>query len=141
MNQVVGSYNGSLIRATAGSAGYDIVAVIDEAVIVLPGQRKLINTGVTLNLNPGYWAKIHSRSGLSVRGIDVGAGVIDEDYHKEIKVLIINNGTIPFIISNGDRIAQLVIGRYFLIESTDKKIINDGLHEGFGSTDHLNDVV
>lgn len=118
-------YKGKLTKATVHSAGYDIHSTSNH--VIKPGHRELVNTGVFLHLNTGTFGLIKSRSGLSCKGIDVGAGVIDCDYTAEIKVLIINNGIIDFNIGIGDRIAQLIV-----LNTQNINPIN--LHEGFGST-------
>jgi dUTP pyrophosphatase len=95
------------IRQTVGAAGHDLYSTEDT--IIGNGKRKLINTGLKIKIPTNTFAKIAPRSGLAVRGIDVGAGIIDEDYRGEIKVLLINNGISDFVVNKGDRIAQLLI--------------------------------
>lgn len=94
-------------RQTPRSAGYDLCA--SECVTIAPGKRSLVPTGISICLPAGSYGRVAPRSGLSVRGIDVGAGVIDEDYRGEVKVLLINNGSSDFVVSIGDRIAQLLV--------------------------------
>ncbi|MFI3256628.1 MAG: dUTP diphosphatase [Psittacicella sp.] len=99
-------------RSTEGSCGYDLRAIIDENIILHPGEVKLISTGFALNMqDPNMAAFIFPRSGLGHKhGIVLGnsTGVIDSDYQGEIKVSLYNRSTEDFIISFGDRIAQLV---------------------------------
>ena len=93
----------------------DVRAWIPIDVELLPMERKMIPTGLHIQLPEGYEAQIRCRSGLSIKyGISVinGIGTIDEDYTGEICVLIINLSTEPFIIHNGDRIAQMIINKY-----------------------------
>ncbi|WP_455480563.1 dUTP diphosphatase [Bartonella sp. B12(2025)] len=100
--------------ATAGSAGLDLRAALaeDETVVLTPGQRALIPTGLIFHLSPGYEAQIRPRSGLALQhGITClnAPGTIDSDYRGEVKVLLINLGQEDFSIRRGMRIAQMVI--------------------------------
>lgn len=104
---------------TAGSAGMDLKAVLDEPVTIGPGKRMLIPTGLFIELPAGYEAQIRARSGLAIKkgiGLVNGIGTIDSDYRGEIKVILINWGDEDFVIENGDRIAQMVIAKYERIE-------------------------
>lgn len=94
-------------RKTAGSAGYDLTTVED---VVLPAhQSVLISTGVKIELPKQTYGQIAPRSGLSVKGIDVGAGIIDEDYRGEIKVLLRNHSDNDIELPCESRIAQLLV--------------------------------
>lgn len=124
---------------TAGSAGMDIRAYLKEPVELLPGQRALIPTGIYLEIPEGYEVQIRARSGLAIkRGIGLvnGIGTIDSDYRGEVKIALINWGNEPFVISNGERVAQMVAARYEKVEFT----VADELSEtergsgGFGHT-------
>jgi len=126
-------YIGNLSRGTIESAGYDLSA--DNNYIIPVGKRQLINTGVYLQLEKNTFGLIKSRSGLSCKGIDVGAGVIDSDYRGEIKVLLINNGEDEFAIYKGMRIAQIIILPYLSINSTTSFAGGTGGTGGTGSTD------
>lgn len=99
--------------ATAGSAGMDLTAALDEPVRLLPGHRRLVPTGIAIALpGPHLVALVFARSGLASRdGIQLanGVGVIDSDYRGEIKVALQNSGSEPFVVHAGDRIAQLVV--------------------------------
>ncbi len=100
---------------TEGSAGMDIRAYIDEPVIIKPGERKLIPTGLRIQLPACYEAQIRARSGLAIRnGITLinAIGTIDSDYRGEIKVGLVNLSDEDHVIENGDRIAQMVIAEY-----------------------------
>lgn len=100
---------------TDGSAGMDIRAYLDEQAVISPGERKLIPTGLRIELPAGYEAQIRARSGIAVKnGITLinAVGTIDSDYRGEIKVGLVNLGDEDFVVSNGDRIAQMVIARY-----------------------------
>lgn len=100
---------------TAGSAGMDIRAYIDAPVIIEPGKRALIPTGLFLEIPEGYEVQIRARSGLAIKygiGLTNGIGTIDSDYRGEIKVSLINWGGEAFTVNNGDRIAQIVVAKY-----------------------------
>lgn len=100
---------------TDGSAGMDLRASLKEPISLEPGERTLVPTGLYLELPLNYEAQIRARSGLAIkRGIGLvnGVGTIDSDYRGEIKVALINWGKDPFVIDDGDRIAQMVIAKY-----------------------------
>lgn len=102
-------------RATSGSAGYDLASASRDVIVLAPGQRALVPTGIKLALPVGYEAQIRSRSGLALKkGVIVlnAPGTIDPDYRGEIGVILMNMGSEPFPINRGDRIAQMVIARY-----------------------------
>jgi len=98
--------------ATDGSAAMDLRACLDQAVVLEPGQRLLVKTGLAINMmDPTLVAIVASRSGLSLKhGIRVaqGIGVIDADYHGEIGVILANDSQQPYTIEPGERIAQLM---------------------------------
>lgn len=101
--------------ASVASAGVDLLANIEEPVELMPLQRKLIKTGLFIELPEGYEAQIRPRSGLALKnGITVlnSPGTIDSDYRGEIGVILINLSDISFVVNNGDRIAQMVICKY-----------------------------
>lgn len=105
--------------ATAGSAGFDLPAFLDAPVTLAPGERKLIPTGIYMELPEGYEAQVRARSGLAINhgiGLVNGIGTIDADYRGELRVPLINWGEEPFVIENGQRIAQVVICRYERVE-------------------------
>ena len=124
---------------TAHAAGLDLLAAVDESVIVLPGERALIPTGLHIALPEGYEAQVRPRSGLALRhGVTLlnSPGTIDADYRGEIRVIIINHGKEPFAVSRGERIAQLIVAPVAraVLEETDGlpgSIRNEG---GFGHT-------
>lgn len=100
--------------ATPLSAGMDLLAAIDESVILNPGERRLIPSGIAIALTEGYEAQVRSRSGLAFKhGIAVlnAPGTIDADYRGEIKGIMINHGNEPFTITPGMRFAQIVIAK------------------------------
>lgn len=98
--------------ATDGAAGVDLRACIAEGVTLAPGERRLFPTGLAINIqDPGLAAMVASRSGLSLKhGVRVaqGLGVIDADYHGEVGVILINEGSEPYTVDPGERIAQLL---------------------------------
>ena len=98
--------------ATPGSAGLDLRAA--EALVLKPGARALVATGLAISLPATHEAQVRPRSGLAVKhGVTVlnAPGTIDSDYRGEIKVPLINHGQEDFVIARGDRIAQMVIAR------------------------------
>ena len=91
-----------------GAAGADLVA--SEGVVLPPGGRAAVPTGVHLQLPPGHVGLVWPRSGLAVRhGIDTLAGVIDSDYRGEVRVVLVNHGGNEFEVKPGDRVAQLLV--------------------------------
>lgn len=101
--------------ATELSAGMDLRANIDESITLNPMERRIIPTGLYMALPPGYEAQVRPRSGLAFKhGITVlnSPGTIDADYRGEIGVLLVNLSTEPFVITEGERIAQMVIARH-----------------------------
>lgn len=101
--------------ATLQSAGMDIRANLDEPIVLQPMQRCLVPTGLYIALPAGAEAQIRPRSGLALKkGITVlnSPGTIDADYRGEIGIILINLSQEPFVIQDGERIAQMVIARY-----------------------------
>ena len=99
---------------SAGAAGLDLFACVDGEVRLLPRARSLVGTGCAVELPAGYEAQVRPRSGLALNhGVTVlnSPGTIDCDYRGEIKVLLVNHGEEPFVVRQGDRIAQLVVAR------------------------------
>lgn len=97
---------------TEHSAGMDIYAAVETDETILPGQRKMIPTGIAIALPVGYEAEIRPRSGLAVKnGVTLvnSPGTIDADYRGEIGIIMINHGEKPFIVKRGDRIAQMIV--------------------------------
>ncbi|OUM99776.1 MAG: deoxyuridine 5'-triphosphate nucleotidohydrolase [Firmicutes bacterium ZCTH02-B6] len=126
--------------ATAGAAGLDLRACLEEPVTLVPGERRLIPTGIAIALpSPQLVALVFARSGLASRhGIQLanGVGVIDSDYRGEILCAMYNAGSEPFVIQPGDRIAQLVVmpvARIAWREVDDLEPSDRGTG-GFGST-------
>jgi dUTP pyrophosphatase len=125
--------------ATLLSAGMDLRANIDEPVVLKPLERKLIPTGLFIELPEGYEAQIRPRSGLAIKhGITVlnSPGTIDADYRGEICIILINLSNDDFVINDGERICQMVIASHEHAEWEEVKILNDTDrgNGGFGHT-------
>ena len=126
---------------SAHAAGLDLLAAVPESspLILAPGARALVPTGLSIALPSGYEAQVRPRSGLAAKhGITVlnAPGTVDADYRGEIGVLLINHGDAPFAIRRGERIAQLVIAavvRAELVAATTLSATDRG-SGGFGST-------
>ena len=136
INSVSGNYPS---YETEGSAGMDISAYLDEPVIIEPGKRALIPTGLFMEFEPGYEVQIRARSGLAAKhgiGLVNGVGTIDSDYRGEIIVALINLGQDAFAVENGERIAQMVISPVVQAEIEPAKELSDTVRGtgGFGST-------
>ena len=125
--------------ATEMSAGMDLRANINETVILQPGERRLIPTGIHIGLPEGYEAQIRPRSGLAYKhGVTVlnSPGTIDADYIGDVGVILINHGNEPFPVNDGDRIAQMVIAQYTQAtwNEVDELIQTERGEGGFGHT-------
>ncbi|WP_029012484.1 dUTP diphosphatase [Niveispirillum irakense] len=125
--------------ATAHSAGMDLLAAVTEPVVLAPGARKLVPTGIAIALPEGYEAQVRPRSGLALKnGITLlnSPGTIDADYRGEVGVILANLSDQPFTVERGMRIAQMVIARYAQaqwqeVDDLDETARGAG---GFGST-------
>lgn len=125
--------------ATALSAGVDVRASIDSAIVLKPLERVLVPTGLSLEIPAGYEVQVRPRSGLAAkRGITVlnAPGTIDADYRGEVKVILVNLSNEEFVIENGERVAQLVLARHEVIEWEETDVLgeSDRGEGGFGST-------
>lgn len=122
-------------RGTDWSAGADLSCL--EAFTLEPGERKVVSTGLIVEIPPGWYGRVAPRSGLAVRhGIDTLAGIVDPDFRGELMVVIVNHGDATVSFGAGERIAQLVIERaaicdYVLAEDLSETARGDS---GFGST-------
>jgi len=124
---------------SAGAAGMDLYAAVEETVVLNPGDIKLVPTGLIISLPEGYEAQIRPRSGLALKhGITMvnSPGTIDADYRGQIGLIMTNLGPEPFEINKGDRVAQMVINRVVRavlaeVDEMDDTTRDDG---GFGST-------
>ena len=125
--------------ATSAAAGVDLLAAIDAPIVLAPGARKLVPTGIAIALPEDYEAQVRPRSGLALRnGVTVlnSPGTIDADYRGEIAVVLINHGQEPFTIERGMRIAQMVVAPVSRIEwrETTELPTSERGTGGFGST-------
>lgn len=125
--------------ATPQSAGMDLRANLDAPVTLQPLQRVLIPTGLRIALPAGYEAQIRPRSGLALKhGITLlnTPGTIDADYRGEIGIILINLGQEPFVVNDGERIAQMVVARHEQPELVEVKVLDETERGegGFGHT-------
>jgi len=126
---------------TEASAGMDLRAGLDEPVVLKPLERKLIPTGLYIELPVGYEAQVRPRSGLAIKhGITVlnTPGTIDADYRGEIKVILINLSDQPYEVNDGDRIAQMIISAHAKAELVQVEELSETKRGegGFGHTGH-----
>jgi dUTP pyrophosphatase len=124
---------------TTQSAGMDLRANIDAPVVLQPGDRALIPTGIKMALPDGYEAQIRPRSGLAYKyGITVlnSPGTIDADYRGDVGVLLINHGREAFTVEDGMRVAQMVVAQYSQFEWESVEDLDETARGagGFGST-------
>ena len=125
--------------ATTGAAGMDIVAAVTEDLVLAPGGRSAVPTGLSMAVPAGHEVQVRPRSGLALRhGVTVAnaPGTIDSDYRGEVKILLVNLGDADFTVSRGMRIAQIVLAPVTradpkLVEELDDTARGSG---GFGST-------
>lgn len=138
--KIINSSNNALpAYETTLSAGMDLRAILQEEVVLKPMERKLIPTGLYIELEQGTEAQIRPRSGLAYKyGITVlnSPGTIDADYRGEIKVLLINLGQEDFVIQNGERIAQMIVAKHEKVNWVETKELSDTVRGagGYGST-------
>jgi len=124
--------------ATEHSAGVDLRANLEAPVVLAPGERALIPTGLFLELPEGTEAQVRPRSGLAFKhGVTVlnSPGTIDADYRGEVGVLLINHGLAPFTVNDGERVAQLVVARYVRVSFTESPDLR-GTERGSGGFGH-----
>lgn len=124
---------------TALSAGMDLRANLSESIVLKPMERKLVPSGLFIELPAGFEAQIRPRSGLALKyGISIlnSPGTIDADYRGEIKILLINFSDSDFEINNGDRIAQMIISRHEQISWDEVEILSETARGsgGYGHT-------
>ncbi|WDF76989.1 dUTP diphosphatase [Mucilaginibacter sp. KACC 22773] len=124
---------------TAHAAGMDLRANLEQSIRLNPMERKLVPTGLYIELPVGFEAQIRPRSGLAFKhGISIvnSPGTIDADYRGEIKVLLINLGAESFEINHGDRIAQMVVAKHETVSWIQVEVLNDTTRGegGFGHT-------
>jgi dUTP pyrophosphatase len=133
------SKNGLPAYETIHSAGMDLRADLEETEVLKPMARKLLPTGLFIELPEGFEAQIRPRSGLAFKhgiGIVNSPGTIDADYRGEIKVLLINFSDQDFEIKNGDRIAQMIVARHEKVNWQEVEILNETMRGagGYGHT-------
>ncbi|MFA6946724.1 MAG: dUTP diphosphatase [Pedobacter sp.] len=124
---------------TAASAGMDLRANLSGTIILKPMERKLVPSGLFIELPVGFEAQIRPRSGLALKhGISIlnSPGTIDADYRGEIKILLINFSDVDFEIRNGDRIAQMIISRHEQVSWEEVEILTETVRGsgGYGHT-------
>ena len=125
-------------RGTSGSAGFDLASAEPDFVLA-PGERRLVATGLAIELPSGWEGQVRPRSGLALRhGLTMpnAPGTIDSDYRGELKVILQNGGSHPVTIARGDRIAQVVFAKYEVPELVDATALAESVRGpgGFGST-------
>ena len=125
--------------STIASAGMDLKSNLENPIVLKPLERRVVKTGIYIELPVGYEAQVRPRSGLALKkGITVlnSPGTIDSDYRGEIGVILINLSSEEFIIDNGERIAQMVISKHEQAEWLEVNILDktERGSDGFGST-------
>ena len=124
--------------ATPQSAGMDLRANLDNPITLQPMERRLIPTGLYIALPEGYEAQVRPRSGLALKhGITVlnAPGTIDADYRGEVGVLLVNLSREPFVINDGERVAQMVIARHEQVQFEEVEVL-DETERGAGGYGH-----
>ena len=124
--------------ATEMSAGMDLRANLEEPVTLQPMERKLIPTGLYIALPAGHEAQIRPRSGLALKhGVTVlnTPGTVDADYRGEVKVLLVNLSDVPFVVNDGERIAQMIVAKYEQVEYVEVEQL-DETERGAGGYGH-----
>lgn len=124
---------------TLHAAGLDVMANLEEPIIIEAMGRKLVSTGLFVEIPPGFEIQVRPRSGLALKhGITVlnSPGTIDADYRGEVKVLLINLGAENFLVQPGERIAQMVLAKHEVLswELVEKLAESDRGSGGYGST-------
>lgn len=128
--------------ATSGAAGLDVSAAIDAPIVLEPGARALVTTGLVLGIPHGHEVQVRPRSGLALKhGVTVAnaPGTIDEDYRGELAVILVNLGSESFVVTPGERVAQIVVAPVTHVGVVEMDTV-DALGEtergaaGFGST-------
>jgi dUTP pyrophosphatase len=125
--------------ATEGAAGIDLMAAIAAPIVLAPGERRLVPTGLAIALPPGFELQVRPRSGLALKNgivLPNSPGTVDEDYRGELQVIVMNAGTEPFTITRGMRIAQAVLAPVVRIVWQETEVLPETARGegGFGST-------
>lgn len=126
-------------RASPGAAGMDLRAAVHDELLITPGHRTLVPTGLCLAIPPGWEGQVRPRSGLALEaGVTVAnaPGTIDSDYRGEVRVILVNLGDQPFRVRRGDRIAQLVVAPVAATKLEERELLPETQRgaDGFGST-------
>lgn len=127
-------------RMSEGAAGLDLAACLPGGpAVILPGERRLVPTGLAIAIPPGHEGQVRARSGLALRhGIAIvnAPGTIDADYRGELQVILINLGAEPFEVRHGERIAQLVVAPVAMLPAREVEALPPAARGegGFGST-------
>ncbi len=124
---------------TEASAGMDLLAAVEDDLTIAPGQRALVPTGIAIALPTGFEAQVRPRSGLALKhgiGLLNSPGTVDADYRGEVKVLLINLDEMPFVVTRGMRIAQMVVAPVTRVRWQESGALPDSARGdgGFGST-------
>jgi len=124
---------------TSGAAGLDLSAAVPEPLVIPPGERRFVPTGLAVAIPDGFEGQVRPRSGLALKhgiGIVNSPGTIDSDYRGEIGIVLVNHGNEPFVVTRGARIAQLVIApvAHVDVEAVDDLDTTDRGSGGYGST-------
>lgn len=127
------------IYGTEFAAGFDLRACLDDNIVIKPNEVVKIPTKISLEIPVGFVGLVYARSGLSTKNRITPinkVGVVDSDYRGELFVFLYNESNEDFVVSNGDRIAQMVISPYYKAEFNEVKELNDTKRgeNGFGST-------
>tara|TARA_B100001093_G_scaffold486765_1_gene522392 strand:- start:70 stop:510 length:441 start_codon:yes stop_codon:yes gene_type:complete len=127
------------VYETSGASGMDLAALIDEDIIMTPGERVLVPTGLAVSIPKGFEIQIRPRSGLAAKkGVTVinTPGTIDADYRGEIKIILVNLSKDKFVIENGLRIAQMVVSPVVQVKLEEVEELSETSRgsDGFGST-------
>lgn len=125
--------------SSPGSAGLDLRAAVPAELVIGPGERALVPTGLVVEIPPGWEGQIRPRSGLALKhgiGLLNAPGTIDSDYRGEVSVLLVNHGDAPFAVRRGDRVAQLLLARAEPVfwEEVEELADSERGEGGFGST-------
>jgi dUTP pyrophosphatase len=119
-------------RSTSQSAGHELLT--DEDIYLAPGARMAYPVGFHVVMQPDQFMLVKAKSSLTMRGIDVGAGVIDADYVGVVKVILINNSATAYEVKAGTSIAQGILLRYEVFSNAGVTKDSSFVHTGFGST-------
>ena len=141
MNKIIVHYKGDEppVYATPQAAGSDLSARLDSDLVLQPGDRAAVPTGLVFEIPPGYEGQVRPRSGLALKhGITIlnTPGTIDSDYRGEVKVILVNLGSEPYTVHRGDRIAQILFSPVIQAEFIPVMELNESERGdgGFGST-------